>query len=100
MKAPMLEEIDASGTVLATHPLTGAGTIGRQGCDVALEDASVEERHCFVRPSDEGLLLTNLVGSGVYVEVRGVERVLRSGAEFRIGDNLLRVESIEEEKQP
>jgi Inner membrane component of T3SS, cytoplasmic domain len=68
--------------------------IGRQGADLALNDAEVSRYHCLVELRDMAIHLKDLDSTnGTFL---GNERVraavLQNGAEFRVGSSVIRVD--------
>ena len=71
-------------------------TIGREGCDVSLDDALVSRRHASLSRAADGLTITDLDSSnGTYVDGKQIVRPQRlsAGDEVRVGDTTWRVEA-------
>ncbi len=75
--------------------LTEAIVIGREDCDVVIDDPRISRRHLAIRPHDDGVEIEDLGSSnGTFVDDRKIDAAVRvaSGATVRLGATELRVE--------
>ncbi len=72
-------------------------TVGREDCDVILDDEGVSRRHAVIRLTDSGLVIEDLGSSnGTFVNGERIEkaRSLSPGDEVRLGDTEWRFERV------
>jgi hypothetical protein len=67
--------------------------LGREGADIALHDREISRHHCVLDVREDFLNLKDLDSTNgtFYEEERVRAAMLRNGAEFRIGESLIRV---------
>ena len=67
--------------------------VGRQGADIALNDPEVSRQHCLVEVRDTHINLKDMDSTNgtFYEEERVRAAMLQDGAEFRVGESLIRV---------
>jgi predicted Zn finger-like uncharacterized protein len=67
--------------------------VGRQGADIALNDPEVSRHHCLLEVRDTHINLKDLDSTNgtFYEEERVRAAMLQDGAEFRVGESLIRV---------
>jgi hypothetical protein len=78
----------------SVHKLTKPRTvIGREGADVALPDPEISRHHCVIEVRETYVNLRDLDSTNgtFYEEERVRAAMLQNGAEFRIGETLLRI---------
>jgi hypothetical protein len=78
----------------AAHTLkTPRVIIGRKGADVALEDPEISRHHCLIDVRDQYINLKDLDSTnGTFLDEERVRAaVLLDGAEFRVGNSIIRV---------
>ena len=76
------------------HTLTKSRVVlGRKGADIALSDPEVSRHHCLLEVRDTHINLKDMDSTNgtFYEEERVRAAMLQDGAEFRIGDSLIRV---------
>ncbi len=77
-----------------THTLTKPRiVVGRQGADIALNDPEVSRHHCLLEVRDTHINLKDMDSTNgtFYEEERVRAAMLQDGAEFRVGESLIRV---------
>jgi DNA segregation ATPase FtsK/SpoIIIE, S-DNA-T family len=67
--------------------------VGREGADIALQDPEVSRHHCVIEVRDTYVHLRDLDSTNgtFFEEERARAAMLVDGAEFRIGETVLRV---------
>lgn len=78
----------------AVHKLAKARVVvGREGADIALQDPEVSRHHCVLEVRENYVNLRDLDSTnGTFLEEERVRAaMLQDGAEFRIGETLLRL---------
>ena len=67
--------------------------IGRKGADIALNDSEISRHHCLLEVRDKYINLKDLDSTnGTFLQEERVRAaMLQDGAEFRIGESLIRV---------
>lgn len=67
--------------------------VGRKGADVALKDSEISRHHCLLEVRDTYINLKDMDSTNgtFYEEERVRAAMLQDGAEFRIGESLIRV---------
>lgn len=78
----------------AVHKLTKPRVvIGREGADIALQDPEISRHHCVLEVRDTYVNLRDLDSTNgtFYEEERARAAMLQNGAEFRIGETVLRI---------
>jgi hypothetical protein len=78
----------------ATHKLSKPRVIvGREGADIALQDPEVSRHHCVIEARDTYVNLRDLDSTNgtFFEEERARAAMLVDGAEFRIGETVLRI---------
>jgi pSer/pThr/pTyr-binding forkhead associated (FHA) protein len=92
-----VEEVLAGGRPGRAMVLAGPVlTIGQLHCDLSFPgDEDLAPRHCELTPAPQGAILRDLSGAfGTFVRVApSTDRVLQTGDRFRIGQQVLQVES-------
>lgn len=77
-----------------SHTLTKPRVVmGRKGADVALKDSEISRKHCLLEVRDTYINLKDMDSTNgtFYEEERVRAAMLMDGAEFRIGNSLIRV---------
>ena len=75
--------------------LTGEIVIGREGCDVEIEDARISRRHVALRPQEDGIEIEDLGSSnGTFIDERkiGAAVLVTASTMVRLGATVLRIE--------
>ena len=78
----------------AVHKLSKPRVVlGREGADIALPDPEVSRNHCMLEVRGDYVNLRDLDSTNgtFYEEERAKAAMLQSGAEFRVGETVLRV---------
>jgi hypothetical protein len=67
--------------------------VGREGADIALQDPEISRHHCVLEVRGDYVHLRDLDSTNgtFYEEERARAAMLQNGAEFRIGETLLRI---------
>jgi S-DNA-T family DNA segregation ATPase FtsK/SpoIIIE len=67
--------------------------VGREGADIALQDPEVSRHHCVIEVRDNFVNLRDLDSTNgtFYEEERARAAMLVDGAQFRIGETVLRI---------
>lgn len=76
------------------RPAAPGMTIGRDGCDVELNDPDVSRRHAVIRQIDDGLAIEDLRSkNGTFVNGRRVSGIVQiaAGDRIRFGNTVWRV---------
>lgn len=77
-----------------SHTLTKPRVVmGRKGADLALKDSEISRKHCLLEVRDTHINLKDMDSTNgtFYEEERVRAAMLMDGAEFRIGNSLIRV---------
>lgn len=94
MTEPVFEELEPRGG--ERHAVSDGTVVGRENCEVVLDDPEVSRQHAAFRLSDAGLTVEDLGSSnGTYVNDRQIASptVLSAGDTVRFGTTLWRLES-------
>src|SRR5918998_678716 len=77
------------------HPLQPGAVIGREGCDIVLQDPEVSRRHAAIREGSSGAAIEDLGSTnGTYVNDERIEglRDLNDGDTVRFGNTVWRLQ--------
>ncbi len=78
------------------YPADAIGTVGREGCDVTLEDTDVSRRHAEIRHEGDAVVVEDLGSTnGTFVNGERISgaRPLSEGDEVRFGDTVWRLQT-------